>query len=98
MYRIKVEYLGCMQGYAKPKSIEIFHYKSKQKALEKYRILLVTYLVGYGVVYDDISEETHKTELLAKSLKELKTMELEAICNKEFDYKITVFDNKSRIF
>lgn len=89
MYKIQVEYLGCMHKYVIPKLIQSFSFSSKQEALEKYRILLATYLVGYDVLCDNISEEEHKKRLLTKSLEELKYIEFEALFNKELDYKIS---------
>ncbi len=89
MYKIQIEYLGCMHEYMIPKLIESFSFKSKQEALEKYRILLATYLVGYGVLWDNINEKEHEKRLLAKSLEELKDIESKALFNKELDYKIS---------
>lgn len=57
MYKIQVEYLGCMHKYMMPKLIESFSFETKQEALEKYRILLANYLVGYGVIWDNIGEK-----------------------------------------
>lgn len=92
MYKIQVEYLGYMHEYMMPKLIESFSFETKQEALEEYRILLANYLVGYGVICDNISEEEHAKELLKKSLHELKAMEFEAIFNKELDYKISFIE------
>ena len=89
MYKIQVEYLGCMHEYIIPKLIEFFSFETKQEALEKYRILLATYLVGYGILWDNINEEEHEKSLLGKSLEELKDMESKALFNKELDYKIS---------
>ena len=92
MYKIQIEYLGCMHEYMMPKFIKSFSFKSKQEALENYRILLATYLVGYGVLWDNISEEEHKKRLLAKNLEELKDIESKALFNKELDYKISLVE------
>lgn len=92
MYKIQIEYLGCMHEYMIPKLIESFSFKSKQEALEKYRILLATYLVGYGVLWDNISEKEHEKRLLAKSLEELKDIETKALFHKELDYKISLVE------
>lgn len=75
MYKIQVEYLGCMHKYMMSKLIESFSFETKQEALEEYKILLANYLVGYGAIWDNIGEK----ELLKKSLDELKAIELEAI-------------------
>lgn len=72
MYKIQIEYLGCMHEYMTPKLIESFSFKSKQEALEKYRILLATYLVGYGVLWDNISEKEHEKRLFSKKFRRAK--------------------------
>lgn len=72
MYKIHIEYLGCMHEYMMPKFIKSFSFKSKQEALENYRILLATYLVGYGVLRDNISEEEHKKKAFSKKFRRAK--------------------------
>lgn len=79
MYKIQVEYLDCINKYESSQCIESFTFETKREALEKYRILLAFYLVGYGVIWDNIGEKEHKKELLKKSLDELKAIEFEAI-------------------
>ncbi|MBS4276161.1 hypothetical protein [Campylobacter vulpis] len=81
-----------MHKYVIPKFTKSFSFSSKQEALEKYRILLATYLVGYGVLWDNISEEEHEKRLLAKNLEELKDIESKALFNKELDYKISLVE------
>ncbi|EMI4816049.1 hypothetical protein V6N98_001494 [Campylobacter upsaliensis] len=72
MYKIQIEYLGCMHEYMMPKFIKSFSFKSKQEALENYRILLATYLVGYGVLWNNISEEEHKKKAFSKKFRRAK--------------------------
>lgn len=92
MYKIQVEYLDCINEYESPQCIESFTFETKREALEKYRILLAFYLVGYGVIWNNVNEKEHEKYLLSKSLEELKAIEFEALFNKELDYKISFIE------
>lgn len=56
------------------------------EVLENLRIYYAEFLVGYGVSWEEISEEEHRKIMLAKSLNELKEIAEEAYFNKELDY------------
>lgn len=68
---------------------------SKQEALKQRREWLIEFLVGYGVVWDDISEEEHKAELSSLSDEELEELSEEARFNKELDCDVVISKIKS---
>ncbi|MDL0102449.1 hypothetical protein NYG94_08235 [Campylobacter felis] len=56
------------------------------EVLENLRIYYAEFLVGYGVSWEEISEEEHRKIMLAKSLNELKEIAEETYFNKKLDY------------
>ena len=78
------------------KMLEMNLCKNYNEALEIKRKKLATYLVGYGVSWDYISEKQHEKELLALSLIELENMADEAYANKELDYGVEIVDFKPK--
>ena len=76
--------------------VEINLCKNYDEALKIKRKQLATYLVGYGVSWDFISDDEHEKELLNLSLDELENMASEAYANKEFDYGVKIVNLKGR--
>ena len=67
----------------------------KNTALKVKQAYLAKFLVGYGEIYDNISEEKHLEILKQKNLKELEEIANEAYYNKELDYKFKICECKN---
>lgn len=81
-----------MDGRLNAVPLEWMFCESYDEALERKRRNLATYLVGYGVIWDDIDEKEHERQLLDLSLVDLEQMANEAYCNKELDYRVEIFE------
>lgn len=89
---------GVMLWYNYEGVFEILEFNlcdNYNEALEIKRKKLATYLVGYRVSWDYISEERHEKELLALNLTELENMADEAYANKELDYGVEIVNFKA---
>lgn len=84
MYGVILKYMGENRSDEILQEIKLFGDLSE--ALENLRIYYAEFLVGYGVLWEDISEEEHRKLMLGKSLNELKETAEEAYINKELDY------------
>lgn len=84
MYGVILKYTGKNRIDELLQEIKFFNDLSE--VLENLRIYYAEFLVGYGVSWEEISEEEHREEMLAKSLNEFKEIASEAYANKELDY------------
>ncbi|WP_270961046.1 hypothetical protein [Campylobacter upsaliensis] len=65
MYGVILKYMGKNRVDELLQEIKFFNDLSE--VLENLRIYYVEFLVGYGVLWGDISEEEHRELMLAKS-------------------------------
>ncbi|EAJ7828144.1 hypothetical protein BCZ83_07565 [Campylobacter upsaliensis] len=84
MYGVILKYMGEDRDDEILQEIKFF--SDLSEALENLRIYYAEFLVGYGVLWGDISEEEHRELMLTKSLNELREIAKEAYFNKELDY------------
>ncbi|EIW2411442.1 hypothetical protein MBZ21_001624 [Campylobacter upsaliensis] len=84
MYGVILKYTGKNRFDELLQEIKFF--SNLNEALESLKIYYAEFLVGYGVLWENINEEEHREEMLTKSLNELKEIAKEAYFNKELDY------------
>ncbi|EAH5546921.1 hypothetical protein ACLI44_001534 [Campylobacter upsaliensis] len=84
MYGVILKYMGENRNNEILQEIKFF--SNLNEALESLKIYYAEFLVGYGVLWENINEEEHREEMLTKSLNELKEIAKEAYFNKELDY------------
>ncbi|EOC5017298.1 hypothetical protein ACI4X0_001498 [Campylobacter upsaliensis] len=84
MYGVILKYMGENRNNEILQEIKFF--SNLNEALESLKIYYAEFLVGYGVLWENINEEEHREEMLTKSLNELKEIAKEAYFNKELYY------------